>query len=137
MKLLCLDHIAYAIQSREQVKWFKERLNITHIEKETIENQGVDVFFLFTDKLLIELIMPLEHNVKLKRFIMKRQSPCFHHLAFSVPQLQKTRMLFESAGVEFTQLIEKGSHNRSISFIKPFYTNGVLIELCESKSVNE
>ncbi|MBM7838172.1 methylmalonyl-CoA/ethylmalonyl-CoA epimerase [Alkalihalobacillus xiaoxiensis] len=137
MNSLRFDHIAYAIESREQVKLFTKRFNIIDSEEERIENQGVDVIFLYSNAFTIELIQPLAANQSLIRFIKKHRTPCFHHLAYSVPHLVRARNLFQANGFEFTHTIERGSHNRLISFIKPSYTNGILIELCEANNVNQ
>ncbi|GAF12046.1 hypothetical protein JCM19046_3996 [Bacillus sp. JCM 19046] len=45
MNSLRFDHIAYAIESREQVKLFTKRFNIIDSEEERIENQGSMLFF--------------------------------------------------------------------------------------------
>ncbi|WP_054711261.1 VOC family protein [Bacillus sp. JCM 19041] len=137
MHFLRLDHIAYAVEEFEySLPLFEQTLQSPASSVETVPSQGVDVVFFQSDNLLVELIRPHVGNRSLQRFLRKRRSPCLHHVAFSVSDLDNTIRHLTKANYTFIQAIPQiGSSGREICFLKPSCTFGVLIELCKLPNV--
>jgi len=132
---LKIDHIAYALQSETEVDRLATLFSATKPTQETVDDQQVIVYHLFMPLFSIELLVPMKDNHGSQRFLLKRPSPCFHHLALSCQDLSYGQAFFESIGYDFLYPNSRqGSNKKRINFLKPSSTNGVLIELCEQET---
>ncbi|MFS0786359.1 hypothetical protein ABC345_08305 [Shouchella sp. 1P09AA] len=132
---LKIDHIAYALQSEAEIDRFVELFSVEKPTREPVNDQLVIVYHLDMPLFSIELLVPMEDNHGLQRFLLKHPSPCFHHLALSCKDLSCGQAFFESIGYQFLYPESRqGSNKKRINFLKPNSTNGVLIELCEQET---
>lgn len=129
---LPLDHVAIAVPSLDaSLSLFESLTGARGSSRERVEDQGVDLVFLETRPVRIELIQPLDADSPVARFL-ERRGPGLHHIAFRVPDV---RVALERLAREGVELIDRepraGAHDSLIAFLHPRSTGGVLIELVE------
>ena len=98
-----------------------------------VESQNVNVCFLKTSDIYIELIEPVGNNSPVKK--ISESGGGFHHLCFEVDDIVKeTKKMKDNGGRVIVEPIE-GFEGRLISFIllNMKNTNCNLIELAEKK----
>ncbi len=100
-----------------------------------MHEQQVTVYHVQVKSFSIELLLPFPENRSLQRYLARRASPCFHHLALLSSDLQSLQNCLEENGYEFIyEKAKTGSNRKRINFIKPACTSDVLIELCEHQT---
>ena len=132
MSVKSLSHIAIAVRDLDSsLELFSRLLGIPASEVTEVSSQGVKVAFLDLPNIRIELIAPLDENSNLNKYLEKRGEG-LHHISLHVDDLKATLDLMAADGV---QLIDKeprpGADDKSVAFLNPKSTLGVLIELEE------
>lgn len=132
IKQLPLDHVAIAVPSiAEAAPIYQLLTGGEPSEVERVDSQGVDVAFIGAGTGRIELIEPISPDSPVARFL-DRRGPGLHHLAYRVRDLSSTLERLRAAGVRLIDEVPRpGAHGRSIAFLHPESTGGVLIELVE------
>jgi methylmalonyl-CoA/ethylmalonyl-CoA epimerase len=131
-----IEHIGIAVRSLEQANLVYEKLLGTPSYKtETVESEGVNTSFFLTGPNKIELLEATKAESPIARFIEKRGEG-IHHIAFLVDDIRAEMQRLKAEG--FTLLNEEpkpGADNKIVCFVHPKDTTGVLIELCQERSV--
>jgi methylmalonyl-CoA/ethylmalonyl-CoA epimerase len=129
-----LEHIGIAVKNMEESnKLFAKLLGRDHYKIEEVPSEGVRTSFFDMGNIKIELLEATSPDSPIAKFIEKRGEG-IHHLAFEVTDLQKS--IAEYASKDFTPVSsapKEGADNKLICFLHPRSTNGVLVELCESR----
>lgn len=127
-----IDHIAIVVPNIEEALGFYQGslgLKLEHTER--VDDQDVIVAFLPVGESEMELVEPVKSESGVARYLEKR-GPGIHHICLQVDDIRATLAKLKDSGV---QLINEeptiGSGGKSIAFIHPNSTNGVLIELYE------
>ena len=82
----------------------------------------------------IELLEPMSPDSPISKFIEKRGEG-IHHIAFDVEDiLAEMERLKREGFVLLDDQPKQGADNKLVCFIHPKSADGVLIELCQSKS---
>ena len=69
------------------------------------------------------------------KFIEKKGEG-LHHIAFEVENIESEMERLKNEGfILLNEKPKKGADNKLVCFLHPKYTNGVLIEFCQEKSV--
>ena len=131
MEITHIEHLGIAVKSiEEQLPYYEKVLGITCYNIEEVADQKVKTAFFKVGQTKIELVEPTREDSPIARFIEKRGEG-IHHIAFAVPDVQKTLNEVEAKGI---QLIDKaprrGAEGLQIAFLHPKSTHGVLTELC-------
>ncbi len=72
-----IDHIAIAVNDVESaVKQYQEAFDITDVEFETVETEGVKVAILHLSNGRIELMQPTNDDSPIKKFLEKKAKAC-------------------------------------------------------------
>jgi methylmalonyl-CoA/ethylmalonyl-CoA epimerase len=101
------------------------------VVREVMPDQGVEAVLLGTGPSFVELIMPVKEDTGVARFLAKR-GPGMHHVAFAVPELERTMGELEARGVELIDTApRRGLGGHMVAFLHPRSTGGVLTELVE------
>lgn len=132
-----LDHIAFAVPSLStSLPLFEQALQANASHEERLPHHHINAVFINGFGVGYELIEPHPSNVSLQRFLAKQNNrPAFHHIAFSVADLETAIGILKEKRVRFTsELPLIGSYGRKIAFIHPSSTGGLLVELCEGKT---
>jgi methylmalonyl-CoA epimerase len=127
-----IHHIGIAVESlAEAVPVFEMLLGHPPDSTEEIEDQQVRVAVFDLGKSRIELLEAASQDSPIARFIDKR-GPGIHHVALTVDNLKDRLDKLDLQGV---RLIDRnpreGAGQKSIAFLHPSSTAGVLFELVE------
>ena len=129
---LPLDHVAIAVPSISGALPLFELITGARGSKpERVEAQGAIVSFIGVGTGKLELIEPTSPDSTVARFLEQR-GPALHHIAFQVPDLQRTLDRLAAAGIELIDSSPRvGAGGHAVAFLNPRSTNAILIELVE------
>jgi methylmalonyl-CoA epimerase len=129
---LPLDHVAIAVPSLDtSLPLFEVIIGAPGSPRERVESQGVDIAWIGTGEVRLELLEPIRADSPVGRFL-ERKGAGLHHFAYRVADLAETLRTLERSGVELVDREPRvGAHGRRIAFIHPRATGGILIELVE------
>tara|TARA_B100000029_G_scaffold490296_1_gene549169 strand:+ start:68 stop:472 length:405 start_codon:yes stop_codon:yes gene_type:complete len=128
-----LHHLGIVVKNIQ--KSLGELTTFLEFEETTIptlvESQKVNVCFLKTSNIFLELIEPVDNDSPVKTF--SDSGGGFHHLCFEVDDILKTLKEMEKNGARIIVEPTKGFENRQIAFVMLNIknTNCNLIELAE------
>ena len=129
-----IEHIGIAVKDISSACNIYERLlNAELYKTEYVDSEGVKTAFFRSGPNKIELLEATTADSPISKFIEKRGEG-IHHIAFDVEDIEAEMTRLKSQG--FVLLSDKpkpGADNKLVCFIHPKSTNGVLIELCQSK----
>ena len=127
---LRLDHVAIAVESlATALPLFESLTGGVGSAIEEIAAQGVKVAFVGSGGGRLELLEPLAAETPVGRFL-RRRGPGLHHIAYRVPDLQKTLDALAARGVTLIDRTPRpGAGGHQVAFLHPSSTGGVLIEL--------
>jgi methylmalonyl-CoA/ethylmalonyl-CoA epimerase len=129
-----IEHIGIAVKDIKSAGGIYEKLlNTTIYKVEDVDSEGVKTAFLQTGPNKIELLEATTTDSPISKFIEKKGEG-IHHIAFEVDDIEAEMQRLKQEG--FILLNEKpkpGADNKLVCFVHPKSTNGVLIELCQSK----
>ncbi len=134
--MLFAEHIGIAVKSLETaVPLFEQLLNTNCYKTEKVEGENVETAFLRSGETKIELLESLTDDGVIAKFIDKKGEG-IHHIAFAVSDISAEMKRLRSLGFLLLNDIPKeGADNKLVCFLHPKNTNGVLIELCQEKSL--
>lgn len=129
-----LEHIGIAVKDLDaSEKLFTGLLGTEPYKREVVESEGVTTSFFMVGNVKIELLAATNDQSPIAKFIEKRGEG-IHHLAFETEDVARELELKKQAGFELINTSPKdGADNKSIAFLHPKSTGGVLIELCTEK----
>ncbi len=129
-----VDHIGIAVNSlKTSIPLYERLLGSNCYKTEQVSGEQVDTAFFLQNGAKIELLESIDPNGVIAKFIAKKGEG-LHHIAFEVPDIQAEMGRLKKEG--FTLLNEtpkSGADNKWVCFVHPKDTNGVLIELCQTK----
>ena len=127
-----IDHIGVAVEDLDAaIKLYERSFEMELVHRETVESQGVEAVLLGAGPSFVELIAPVADDTGVARFLAKR-GPGMHHVAFAVPELDRTLGELEAKGVELIDSApRRGLGGHMVAFLHPRSTGGVLTELVE------
>ncbi|MCB0487841.1 MAG: methylmalonyl-CoA epimerase [Cyclobacteriaceae bacterium] len=129
-----IEHIGIAVSNLEESnRLFAMLLGTPHYKIEEVESEGVRTSFFEVGGVKIELLEATRPDSPIAKFIEKKGEG-IHHLAFAVDDVQKSIAVQEENGFAMINKVPKdGADNKSIAFLHPKTTNGVLVEMCQEK----
>ena len=129
-----VDHIGIAVKNLAvSVPVFEKLLNTKCYKTETVGSEQVNTAFFQTGQSKIELLESVTEEGVINKFIEKRGEG-IHHIAFEVSDIEAEMKRLVAEG--FTLLNETpklGADNKWVCFLHPKGTNGVLVELCQTR----
>lgn len=130
-----IDHIGIAVKDLESaIKTYETILNSPCTKKETVASEKVETAFFSTGESKVELLGATEPDSVISKYIEKKGEG-LHHVAFEVKDIHAELERLRNEG--FTVLNDQpkpGADNKLVAFIHPKDNNGVLVELCQSRS---
>ena len=126
-----IEHIGIAVKNLEESnELFARLLGSSHYKIEEVESEGVRTSFFKIGEIKIELLEATRPDSPIARFIEKKGEG-IHHVAFDVNDTGATLVELEKKQFELINKQPKpGADNKSIAFLHPKSTNGVLVEIC-------
>jgi methylmalonyl-CoA/ethylmalonyl-CoA epimerase len=130
-----IEHIGIAVKNISSAgKLYEKLLNTTMYKIEDVGSEGVKTAFFQTGPNKIELLEPTSADSPISKFIEKRGEG-IHHIAFDVEDIKAEMERLKNEGfILLNDTPKEGADNKLVCFIHPKSANGVLIELCQSKS---
>jgi methylmalonyl-CoA/ethylmalonyl-CoA epimerase len=127
-----INHVAFIVDDIDAALRFWQDslgLNVSHVE--SVPEQDVVVAFLPIGETDIEIIKPTNDESGVARFLRKH-GPGMHHICFEVDDITSYLERLKAQGIQpLNDQSVIGAGGKSIAFIHPKYTHGVLVELCE------
>lgn len=134
-----LDHIGIAVADLTEAEDLISRLlGRQPYKRETVEDQHVTTsFFTAGDTVAkLELVAAEGEQGPIHKYITKR-GPGIHHLAFEVDDIVSEMERLAADGFELLQEAPtKGADDKLVCFLHPRSTNGVLVEICQSRKTS-
>ena len=129
--MLKTEHIGIAVKNLAvSVPLFEKLLNSKCYKTELVEGEKVNTAFFKQGETKIELLESTDPDGIISRFIEKKGEG-IHHIAFEVEDIEKEMERLKKEGfVLLNDRPKPGADNKSVCFLHPKHTNGVLIELC-------
>ncbi len=126
-----VDHIAFVVADLDEVaRMYRERLGFQVVERYEIPDQGVEVCFLNSEPVRIELVQPIREDTGVARFLQKRGEGQ-HHVCFRVENIRAVMDTLAAQGFELIDTEPRRGVHGLVAFVHPKSTHGVLIELLE------
>ncbi len=134
MKTLKIDHIGIAVTSIEKsLKFYEGVLGLKCAGKEVVRAQQVKTAFLPTGDSEIELLEATDPESPIAKFIAKKGEG-IQHIALQVEDIEAALQELAAQGVRLIDTAPRpGAGGKSIAFLHPADTSGVLVELSEKK----
>ena len=130
-----LEHIGIAVSNLEaSEKLFTKLLGVAPYKRELVESEMVMTSFFILGDVKFELLAATSPESTIAKFIEKKGEG-LHHLAFESENIVDELSQKESQNFQLIHQIPKdGADNKTIAFLHPKSTGGVLTELCQEKS---
>lgn len=131
-----IEHIGIAVEDINiALKVYETLFQTECYKQEVVESEGVKTAFLKVGSSKIELLEATNPNSPIAKFLEKGKAG-FHHIAFEVDDIDAELKRLAKEGFQLIHTSPKdGADNKRIAFLHPKSTNGMLIELCQEKSV--
>ncbi len=129
-----IDHIGIAVKDLAiSLPLFEKLLNTQCYKTENVVSEEVKTAFFQTGETKIELLESATSDGVISRFIEKKGEG-IHHIAFEVSDILSEMARLKKEGfVLLGEAPKEGADNKWVCFLHPKNTNGVLIELCQTR----
>lgn len=128
-----VEHIGIAVKKLDtSVPLFEKLLNTHCYKTETVESERVNTAFFRTGETKIELLESMDPEGVIAHFIEKKGEG-LHHIAFEVEDIEaEMERLKKENFILLNETPRQGADNKIVCFLHPKYTNGILVEICQS-----
>ncbi len=132
--MLKIDHIGIAVKNMaDSNALFARLLGQAHYKVETVDSEKVATSFFHIGDSKIELLEASDPDSPIAKFIEKRGEG-IHHIAFEVSDIYAEVARLEAEGfIPINREPKHGADNKLVVFLHPKSSNGVLVELCQSR----
>jgi len=129
-----INHIGIATKNIEEaLRFWADSLGLENVHSETVEDQKVRVAMLPLGESRIELLEPTSDDSPISKFLEKRGGG-IHHIAVEVDDIEAILRQMKEAGVRLIDESPRvGAENCLVAFLHPSSTNGVLLELVQTR----
>lgn len=129
-----IEHIGIAVSNLEEsIKTWEMLLNTACYKREEVASQKVDTAFFKVGESKIELLGATAPDSVIATYIEKKGQG-MHHVAYEVEDIRAEMKRLKDAGFHLLQdEPTSGADNKWVAFVHPKTTNGVLVELCQTK----
>ena len=131
-----IEHIGIAVRDIKASNLiFEKLLGVPSYKMEEVTTEGVLTSFFQIGASKIELLEATRDDSPIAKFIEKRGEG-IHHIAFEVADIIAEMERLQAEGfVLLNEKPKKGADNKWVCFLHPKGTNGVLVELCQTISL--
>jgi|TARA_B100001093_G_scaffold520473_1_gene616400 methylmalonyl-CoA/ethylmalonyl-CoA epimerase len=128
-----ISHIGIAVADIEKSCELFSRLLNKDFQTEYVSSESVTTAFFKIGESKIELISSEQTDSAISKYLKKHKEG-MHHLAIDVDNIQDEICRLKKEGFRFLNETPKiGADNKLIVFLHPKDTNGVLVEICQSR----
>src|SRR5207302_4318113 len=130
-----IDHLGIAVKSLAAAKAIYEKLGLTVLPEETVEQEQVRLVMVPVGNSRLELLEATSPDSTIAKFIAKRGEG-LHHVCLKVPDLAAAVARLNADGVRLiSEEIKVGAGGHRYIFVHPANTGGVLLELVQAQIV--
>jgi methylmalonyl-CoA epimerase len=127
-----IDHVGVAVEDLDAAIALHEGVyGLTLAHREVVEAQGVEAVLLDVGESHVELLLPLQPDTAVGRFLATR-GPGLHHVAYRVADIDAALDALRDQGL---QLIDEtprpGIRDSRVAFVHPRAAGGVLTEIVQ------
>jgi len=129
-----IDHIGIAVKDLGEIqKTMVDAFDLSPDFTEQIKDQMVNVLGYKVGDSIIEYLAPSSDDSPISKYLEKHGSG-LHHIAYRVVNLETSLKNLKKKGFKLIDEVPRdGADGKRIAFIHPKSSNGILIELCETK----
>lgn len=129
-----INHLGIATNGiDESLKFWSDALGLENVHTETVEDQKVRVAMLPLGESRVELLEPTSNDSPISKFLEKR-GPGIHHIAVEVEDIEAALAKLKAQGMRLIDESPRvGAENCLVAFVHPASTNGVLLELVQTR----
>lgn len=128
-----LYHIGIAVRDLDAAEAAYRALGARLLGRETVAGEGVEVSFVELAGVHIELLLPLDEEGGVARFLRERGQGV-HHIAFAARDVRESLDRLLAEGLRpVGEGVRPGAGGALVAFLHPRDTAGVLLEICEVK----
>lgn len=129
-----INHLGIATKGiDEALKFWAEALGLENVHTEIVEDQKVRVAMLPLGESRIELLEPTSEDSPISKFLEKRGGG-IHHIAVEVEDIAAALAQLKERGMRLIDESPRiGAENCLVAFVHPSSTNGVLLELVQTR----
>jgi len=129
-----VEHIGIAVKTLENANpLFAKLFGKEHYKIESVASEGVSTLFFQLGETKIELLEATNPESPIAKFIEKKGEG-IHHIAYEVDDILAEMERLKAEGFALLNETPKnGADNKLICFLHPKTTNGVLVEICQSR----
>ena len=133
-----IEHIGIAVKNIDESNvLFANLFGNSHYKTEEVESEGVKTSFFKVGENKIELLEATNNDSPIAKFIKKRGEG-IHHIAFDVSDIEfEIKRLTDQGFRVLNEKPKQGADNKLVAFLHPKSTNGVLIELCQDRTIHK
>ncbi|MBD3334947.1 MAG: methylmalonyl-CoA epimerase, partial [Candidatus Eisenbacteria bacterium] len=125
-----LDHLGIAVADIDAaLRLYRDVLGLELVGTEEVPDQKVRAYHLRLGESEIELLAPTDPEGPVGKFLAKR-GPGIHHIALRVDDVAAAAETLAAAGYRLIGRPSTGAGGKTILFLHPSATGGVLLELC-------
>jgi methylmalonyl-CoA epimerase len=126
-----IDHLGIAVKSLEAAKAIYEKLGLTVLPEEAVEQEQVRLVMVPVGESRLELLEATSADSTIGKFIAKRGEG-LHHVCLRVPDLAAAVECLKKDGVRLvSEEIKIGAGGHRYVFVHPSSAGGVLLELVD------
>jgi methylmalonyl-CoA/ethylmalonyl-CoA epimerase len=131
-----ISHIGIAVSSLEEaVSRYAALFGNDDPHRETVEDQRVSIASFPVGDSVVELTAATDESSPIAKFVGRRGEG-IHHIAFEVENIHEELARLKAAGCRLiNETPTEGAHDMLIAFVHPSSFNGVLVEICQKRSV--
>ncbi|HXM53053.1 MAG TPA: methylmalonyl-CoA epimerase [Candidatus Binatus sp.] len=128
-----IDHVGIAVRDLDEaIRIYERRLGLRSTGRERLESEGIEIAMIPIGESRIELIMPLNPDSKVQKFLQDR-GEAVHHVAYATDDVRASLAQAGAAGAQLLdQVARPGAHGTRIGFVHPKSVCGVLTEFVEA-----
>jgi methylmalonyl-CoA epimerase len=129
-----INHLGIATKGIEEaLKFWGDALGLENVHTEIVEDQKVRVAMLPLGESRIELLEPTSEDSPISKFLEKRGGG-IHHIAVEVDDIEASLGKLKVLGMRLIDESPRiGAEGCLVAFVHPAATNGVLLELVQTK----
>ncbi|MFC1532204.1 methylmalonyl-CoA epimerase [Thermodesulfobacteriota bacterium] len=129
-----IDHLGIAVKSIDEARGFFEKvLGLSCEGTEIVESQKVKTTFFSVGETHIELLEPTSDESPVGKFLEKNGQG-IHHVAYQTDDIEGQLKTAREGGCRLiNETPVKGAGGKSVAFLHPKSTHGVLTEFCSEK----
>src|SRR6476620_10606894 len=129
-----INHLGIATKGiDEALKFWSDALGLENVHTEIVEDQKVRVAMLPIGESRVELLEPTSADSPISKFLEKRGGGV-HHIAVEVEDIEASLSQLKAKGMRLIDEAPRvGAENCLVAFVHPSSTNGVLLELVQTR----